>query len=71
MKTDLRNLVTAEEACFADSVYCTSNLGTNTAVTTGNVLGAPAAYLRDLHRQHVGRSGQQGRRAEVRLSLRA
>ncbi len=40
MKTDLRNLVTAEEAYFADSVYCTSNLGTNTAVTTGNVLGA-------------------------------
>jgi hypothetical protein len=39
MKTDLRNLVTAEEAYFADSVKYTSNLGTNFAVTTGNVLG--------------------------------
>jgi len=40
MKTDLRNLVTAEEAYFADSVKYTSNLGTNFATTTGNVLGA-------------------------------
>ncbi len=90
MKTDLRNLVTAEEAYFADSVYYTSNRGTNFAVTTGNLAGRdhgdrrrlerddhqhqpgePAAYVRDLHRQHVGRSGQQGRRAEVRLSLPA
>src|SRR5258708_27848148 len=39
MKTDLRNLVTAEEAYFADSVKYSSNLGTNFAVTTGNVLG--------------------------------
>jgi type IV pilus assembly protein PilA len=39
MKTDLRNLVTAEEAYFADSVKYTSNLGTAFAVTTGNVLG--------------------------------
>src|SRR5215831_10003574 len=39
MKTDLRNLVTAEEAYFADSVKYTSSLGTNFAVTTGNVLG--------------------------------
>src|SRR5690348_11430580 len=39
MKSDLRNLVTAEEAYFADSVKYTSNLGTNFAVTTGNVLG--------------------------------
>jgi type IV pilus assembly protein PilA len=36
MKTDLRNLVTAEEAYFADSVKYTNNLGTNYAVTTGN-----------------------------------
>ena len=39
MKTDLRNLVTAEEAYFADSVKYTTNLGTNFAVTTGNNLG--------------------------------
>ncbi len=39
MKTDLRNLVTAEEAYFADSVKYTTSLGTNFAVTTGNVLG--------------------------------
>jgi prepilin-type N-terminal cleavage/methylation domain-containing protein len=39
MKTDLRNLVTAQEAYFADSVKYTSNLGTNFATTTGNVLG--------------------------------
>ena len=39
MKSDMRNLVTAEEAYFADSVKYTSNLGTNFAVTTGNVLG--------------------------------
>jgi type IV pilus assembly protein PilA len=36
MKTDLRNLVTAEEAYFADSVKYTNDLGTNYAVTTGN-----------------------------------
>jgi type II secretion system protein G len=36
MKTDLRNLVTAEEAYFADSVKYTNSLGTNYAVTTGN-----------------------------------
>ena len=40
MKTDLRNLVTAEEAYFADSVKYTTDLGTSYAVTTGNVLGA-------------------------------
>src|SRR5512136_426210 len=40
MKSDLRNLVTAEEAFFADSVKYTTDLGTNFAVTTGNVLGA-------------------------------
>ena len=39
MKTDLRNLVTAEEAYFADSIAYTSNLGTNFTTTTGNVLG--------------------------------
>ena len=38
MKSDLRNLVTAEEAYFADSVKYTTSLGTAFAVTTG-VLG--------------------------------
>src|SRR6266849_4894788 len=37
MKSDLRNLVTAEEAYFADSVKYTSNLGTNYATTSGVV----------------------------------
>jgi type II secretion system protein G len=36
MKSDLRNLVTAEEAYFADSVKYTTDLGTAFAVTTGN-----------------------------------
>jgi type IV pilus assembly protein PilA len=40
MKTDLRNLVTAEEAYFADSIAYTSDLGTNFATTSGNVLGS-------------------------------
>jgi type II secretion system protein G len=35
MKSDLRNLVTAEEAYFADSVKYTTDLGTAFAVTTG------------------------------------
>jgi hypothetical protein len=38
MKSDLRNLVTAEEAYFADSVKYTRRLN-NFVVTTGNVLG--------------------------------
>jgi hypothetical protein len=36
MKSDLRNLVTAEEAYFADHVKYTSNLGAGFAVTHGN-----------------------------------
>jgi len=35
MKSDLRNLVTAEEAYFADSVKYTSNLGTLYSTTSG------------------------------------
>ena len=35
MKSDLRNLVTAEEAYFADSVKYTSNLGTLFTTTSG------------------------------------
>ncbi|MGH7567986.1 MAG: type IV pilin protein [Gemmatimonadales bacterium] len=35
MKSDLRNLVTAEEAYFADSVKYTTNLGTAFALTSG------------------------------------
>src|SRR5438876_10486053 len=34
MKSDLRNLITAEEAYFADSVKYTSNLGTAYNVTS-------------------------------------
>jgi prepilin-type N-terminal cleavage/methylation domain-containing protein len=37
MKSDLRNLITAEEAYFADSVKYTSNLGTNYNTTSGVV----------------------------------
>src|SRR5690242_29682 len=36
MKSDLRNLVTAEEAYFSDSVKYSTNLGTAYAVTSGN-----------------------------------
>src|SRR5438876_3628874 len=35
MKSDLRNLVTAEEAYFADSVKYTTNLGTDLTTTSG------------------------------------
>lgn len=38
MKSDLRNLVTAEEAYFADSIAYSANLGTAFNTTTG-VLG--------------------------------
>jgi len=41
MKSDLRNLITAEEAYFADSVKYTSNLGTQYNVTSG-VVGPPS-----------------------------
>src|SRR5258708_9729314 len=37
MKSDLRNLITPEEAYFADSVKYTSNLGTAYATTSGVV----------------------------------
>jgi prepilin-type N-terminal cleavage/methylation domain-containing protein len=45
MKSDLRNLVTAEEAYFADSVKYTTALGTAYALTTGVGIapGAPLA----------------------------
>jgi type IV pilus assembly protein PilA len=43
MKSDLRNLVTAEEAYFADSVKYTSNLGTAYATTSG-VVGPTIQY---------------------------
>lgn len=38
MKSDLRNLVTAEEAYFADSLAYTSDLGTDYGVTSGNTM---------------------------------
>jgi len=37
MKSDLRNLVTAEEAYFADSIKYTTNLGTAYRASTGVV----------------------------------
>src|SRR5438445_7425453 len=37
MKSDLRNLVTAEEAYFADSVKYSNNLGTTYATTRAQV----------------------------------
>ena len=37
MKSDLRNLVTAEEAYFADSIKYTTNLGTAYRTSTGVV----------------------------------
>jgi type IV pilus assembly protein PilA len=37
MKSDLRNLVTAEESYFADSIKYTSNLGTMYSTSTGVV----------------------------------
>ncbi len=46
MKSDLRNLITAEEAYFADSVKYTSNLGTQYATTTG-VVGPTIAVTAD------------------------
>ena len=46
MKSDLRNLVTAEEAYFADSVKYTTNLGTNFSTTTG-VVGPTIALTAD------------------------
>src|SRR2546426_388282 len=46
MKSDLRNLVTAEEAYFADSVKYTTNLGTAFATTSG-VVGPTIATSAD------------------------
>jgi len=46
MKSDLRNLVTAEEAYFADSIKYTTNLGTMYRVTTG-VVGPTIALTAD------------------------
>jgi prepilin-type N-terminal cleavage/methylation domain-containing protein len=46
MKSDLRNLVTAEEAYFADSIKYTSNLGTMYSTTTG-VIGPTITVTAD------------------------
>ena len=46
MKSDLRNLVTAEEAYFADSVKYTTNLGTAYSTTSG-VVGPTIAVTAD------------------------
>jgi type II secretion system protein G len=55
MKSDLRNLVTAEEAYFADSIKYTTNLGTAFAVTTG-VVGPNIALTSDGWTATVGHS---------------
>jgi prepilin-type N-terminal cleavage/methylation domain-containing protein len=48
MKSDLRNLITAEEAYFADSVKYTSNLGTAYNTTSGvtglNIVTTPDGF---------------------------
>ena len=46
MKSDLRNLVTAEEGYFADSIKYTTNLGTAYNTTTG-VVGPTIALTAD------------------------
>lgn len=46
MKSDLRNLVTAEESHFADSIKYTTNLGTAFRTSTG-VLGPTIALTGD------------------------
>ena len=46
MKSDLRNLITAEEAYFADSVKYTTNLGTAFATSAG-VVGPTIALTAD------------------------
>ena len=46
MKSDLRNLVTAEESYFVDSIKYTSNLGTMYRTSTG-VLGPTIALTGD------------------------
>ena len=46
MKADLRNLVTAEEAYFADSIKYTTNLGTMYRTSTG-VVGPTIALTAD------------------------
>src|SRR5258708_38523828 len=46
MKSDLRNLITAEEAYFADSVKYSTNLGTAFATSAG-VVGPTIALTAD------------------------
>ena len=55
MKSDLRNLVTVEEAYFADSIKYTTNLGTMYTVTTG-VVGPTIATTADGWTAWVGHS---------------
>jgi prepilin-type N-terminal cleavage/methylation domain-containing protein len=69
MKSDLRNLITAQEACFSDfnSMYAssTANLGTNYAaspgitVRLGSVTG-PGLCTRTGASRHHYRAGHQG-----------
>ncbi len=70
MKSDLRNLVTAEEAYFADSVKYTAAYGAggiNFVQSTGNTTQHHEDLL-DLHRVDSVAAGEQGRRAEVPVS---
>src|SRR5256886_10290502 len=58
MKSDLRNLITAEEAYFADSVKYTSNLGTAYTTTSGVVgptitVTANGFTANEIRRAHV------------------
>ncbi len=74
MKSDLRNLITAEEAYFADSVKYSTNLGTAFATSAGVVgptMGEPhhdPEDLRDLCWFDCAGSGDEGRRAHLPVS---
>jgi len=87
MKSDLRNLITAEEAYFADSVKYTTALGTAFRYERWrrwpdrrphggwlDWVGQPhhdPEDLRDLRGFDGDRAGHQRRRADVQVSLRA
>src|SRR5436190_1062349 len=55
MKSDLRNLVTAEEAYFADSTRFTTNLGSMYSASSG-VTGPTIATTADGWTAHVGQT---------------
>ncbi len=55
MKSDLRNLVTAEEAYFADSSRFTTNLGSSFSASSG-VIGPTITLTADGWTAHVGQT---------------